>query len=113
MVDAAGCDVAKISDKNNVAAFATELVKRIDMKAYGKPTVKHFGDGNKEGFTLIQLIETSNIAAHFVNEDGSMYLDVFSCKEFDQATVIETVKEFFGAQRYNHTYLQRQAPSLD
>ena len=37
----------------------------------------------KAGYTLTQLIETSNICAHFVDESNSLFLNVHSCKDFD------------------------------
>lgn len=114
MVDAAGCDLEKITDKANIEAFTKELVKRIDMVAYGKPRAVRFGTGNKAGYTLVQLIETSNICAHFVedNDNGGQefYFDVFSCKPFDQEAVVKTLQEYFGMTKYNITYIERQAP---
>jgi S-adenosylmethionine decarboxylase len=93
-----------------IGQFARTLVKRIDMVPYGEPQVVKFGSGGKEGYTLVQLIETSNITAHFVDENNSMYLDVFSCKDFDHEVVQEAVHEFFDAQRFKSTVLLRQAP---
>ena len=54
-----------VTSSTNIAAFAKALVQRIDMKAYGEPQVIHFGEDDKQGYTLVQLIETSNICAHF------------------------------------------------
>ena len=87
-----------------------DLVKRIDMVAYGDPQIVMFGTGNKKGYTLIQLIETSNIAAHFVEENNSMYLDVFSCKDFDPSIVKDTVIEYFDAQKFSTRVFMRNAP---
>jgi S-adenosylmethionine/arginine decarboxylase-like enzyme len=109
IVDCKACDVGKITDADNVANFAKELVRRIDMNAYGEPQVVNFGTGNKAGFTLVQLIETSNICAHFCNDTGDMYLDVFSCKTYSNETVLETVREFFGPKTMRHNFLTRQA----
>jgi S-adenosylmethionine/arginine decarboxylase-like enzyme len=82
------------------------------MKAYGGPQVIHFGTGNKAGFTMVQLIETSNICAHFVEETNDMYLDVFSCKDFDPDIVENLVKRYFGSTKIHRTLLTRQAPRL-
>jgi S-adenosylmethionine decarboxylase len=84
-------------------------VRDIDMVAYGEPQIVHFGTGNKAGYTLIQLIETSNIAAHFVEENDSLYLDVFSCKPFDKKIVRKLVKEFFEASKIRYRFEKRQA----
>jgi S-adenosylmethionine/arginine decarboxylase-like enzyme len=89
--------------------FAKDLVRRIDMVAYGEPQVVLFGSGNKKGYTLVQLIETSNICAHFVEENNSMYLDVFSCKDFDPIVVKEAVFDYFDAQHMHARVFERQA----
>ena len=110
ILDAAGCSPKMIGCAKVIDGFARSLVKRIDMVAYGQPQVVMFGSGNKKGYTLVQLIETSNITAHFVEENDSMYLDVFSCKDFDPEVVEEAVKEFFDAKYFNSKVILRQAP---
>jgi len=110
ILDAAGCSPKMIGCPKVITGFAKTLVKRIDMVAFGEPQVVMFGSGNKKGYTLIQLIETSNIAAHFVEENNSMYLDVFSCKDFNADVVKEAVHEFFDAQRFRTKLMLRQAP---
>jgi hypothetical protein len=110
VLDAGGCSPKMIGCPIVIKNFTTDLVRRIDMVAYGDPQIVMFGTGNKKGYTLIQLIETSNIAAHFVEENNSMYLDVFSCKDFDPSIVKETVREYFDAQRFSSRVFLRQAP---
>jgi len=110
ILDAAGCSPKMIGSEVVVANFARSLVKRIDMVPFGNPQVVMFGSGSKKGYTLVQLIETSNITAHFVEENNSMYLDVFSCKDFDPQVVEEAVEEFFDAKYFNRKVILRQAP---
>jgi S-adenosylmethionine decarboxylase len=94
-IDARDCDPSAIRDPDTIDAFARALVREIDMVPYGDPQIIHFGSGDKAGFTLVQLIETSNICAHFVEETNDLYLDVFSCKPFDEDVVIRLVGQFF------------------
>lgn len=79
------------------------------MVPYGEPQVQHFGSGNKAGYTLVQLIETSNICAHFVEETNDMYLDVFSCKTFDPRTVKNVVRDYFIPLDMNEHFFHRDA----
>ncbi len=83
------------------------------MVAYGEPRIVKFGSGNKAGYTLDQLIETSNIMGHFVPDNGAgrsdAYLDVFSCKTFDKNTVKKLVKKYFGAKKITTKFMVRQA----
>tara|TARA_R110002126_G_scaffold285685_1_gene436211 strand:+ start:2481 stop:2849 length:369 start_codon:yes stop_codon:yes gene_type:complete len=109
IMDCGSCKPDSIRSAEIIASFAKALVKKIDMVAYGEPTIVHFGSGNKAGYTLVQLIETSNICCHFVEETNDMYLDVFSCKPFHIADVEEVVKHYFAPQRINEMFLNRQA----
>jgi len=82
------------------------------MVPYGKPQIVHFGTGNKAGYTLVQLIETSNIVAHFVEEYDDMYLDVFSCKEFSPDTVETIVRNHFRPLVLSCQVLERRPPQI-
>ena len=95
-----------------IEAFTRNLVKQIDMVPYGNPQIVHFGTGNKAGYTLVQLIETSNIVAHFVEEYNDMYLDVFSCKEFNPETVETIVNNYFRPGAVSYQVLHRGPPPL-
>jgi S-adenosylmethionine/arginine decarboxylase-like enzyme len=112
VVNAGRCIPTSIRCAKNIETFTHTLVKRIDMVAYGKPQIIMFGTGNKKGYTLVQLIETSNICAHFVEETNDMYLDVFSCKDFDPQVVRDVVQQYFSPDSVEATALVRQAPRI-
>ena len=96
---------------NTITQFSKRLVKKIDMVPYGEPQVILFGSGNKKGYTLVQLIETSNICAHFVEETNDMYLDVFSCKTFEADDVRDVVQDVFSPEYIEYEVLIRDARS--
>ena len=112
VLNATKCCPSAIRSKRVIEAFTKDLVKRIDMVSYGPPQIIHFGTGNKAGFTLVQLIETSNIVAHFVEEYDDMYLDVFSCKEFNPGIVETTVQQYFHPGAVSCQVLERGPPPL-
>ena len=113
VINASDCNKISISSYNTIYTFVKDLVEKIEMVAYGEPHIVEFGTGNKAGYTLVQLIETSNICAHFVPDNGEgrsdMYLNVFSCKEFDINIVMDLVQKYFGAQKMNPFFMYRQA----
>jgi S-adenosylmethionine/arginine decarboxylase-like enzyme len=109
MLDCSRCLAPSIRCSNNISNFAKTLVRRIDMVPYGEPQVVHFGSGDKSGYTLVQLIETSNITAHFCEETDDMYLDVFSCKPFNPADVESVVNAHFHPIYKNRIFVTRQA----
>ena len=63
----------------------------------------------KKGYTLVQLLETSNITAHFVEETNDMYLDVFSCKSFDKRVAFKVIIDFFHPKKICSSFIKRQA----
>ena len=76
-INAYGCDINIMTSKSSLKKYVIKLCDLIDMKKYGKCHIIKFGTGNKEGYSLFQMIETSNIAGHFANEDKKLYIDIF------------------------------------
>lgn len=109
ILNARRCTPISIRSAENIRAFTKKLVKDIDMVPYGEPQIVMFGTGNKKGYTLVQLIETSNICAHFVEETDDMYLDVFSCKGFQPYQVQLAVERHFNPSHMKFVMLQRDA----
>ena len=109
IVNAGKCDPVAIRSKSTIESFAKALVKKIRMKAFGPPKVVRFGQCELLGNTLVQLIETSNITAHFVESSNDVYLDVFSCKPFNKQHALDVFKEFFKPVTIEMTFLERQA----
>jgi S-adenosylmethionine/arginine decarboxylase-like enzyme len=109
-LDMARCIPNTIRQDVIIRAFTQTLVREIDMIAFGPPQVVWFGSGNKGGYTLVQLIETSSITGHFCEETNDAYLDVFSCKPFAPETVKRVVAEYFNPEAIRMTFLERQAP---
>jgi S-adenosylmethionine/arginine decarboxylase-like enzyme len=111
MLDCSECDVDSIKDKQNIYNFVKTLVNEIDMVAYGEPIIEFLcpGDPSKEGYSLMQLITTSSITGHFIDHDKHIYLDVFSCKEFDPNTVKQVVQKFFNSGKMRMNFITRNA----
>lgn len=110
LLDCSGCEIKAISDRENIYCFVKDLVKRIDMEAHGEPIIEYLLPGDpKQGFSLMQLITTSNISAHFMELDGTAYFDIFSCKEFDLETAKKVVDEYFHPKKMRVNFLTRHA----
>lgn len=106
-IDIYGCTPEKIKDAELIKRFVVELCDLIDMKRFGETQVVHFGEDEKvEGFSMVQLIETSLISAHFANLTNTTYLDVFSCKAYDPEIVKNFAQNFFdgSSSKLNVTY---------
>ena len=110
MINAGGCDPVALRSKSTIAAFAKALVKGIHMVAFGEPRIVRFGSGHTKGYTLVQLIRTSDITCHFVEDANEIYLDVFSCQSFHTADAVAIFKEFFHPGAMETVFLKRAAP---
>ena len=109
VLDLNGCPKELLAGKENILDWSKELVQAIDMVAYGEPVVEHFATHSHEaaGYTLLQMIETSNIAAHFAENIGQVYIDVFSCKAFDVEVALGICKKYFNPTQANMHNMER------
>jgi hypothetical protein len=108
ILDVKGCELDKARNPEYIGQFTKDLVKLIDMVAFGEPQLIHFGDNtDKAGWTVIQLITTSNITGHFLDHNGDLYLDVFSCKSFEINTVTDAVVKYFNPVKIRQRHLFR------
>jgi len=95
--DIYNCNPETIRDADKIRQFVRELCVLIEMKRFGETQVVHFGEDERvAGYSMVQLIETSLISAHFANQSNTTYLDVFSCKPYDPAVVADFAQRFFG-----------------
>lgn len=109
LVDAKAGELDKVRSGKVIEDFVRKLVPEIDMVAYGEPMIVHFGSEHTTGYSLVQLIETSCITGHFCDDTGDFYIDVFSCKHFENSLVISLVKEFFNPEMIHADFVTREA----
>lgn len=108
VLDLGGCN-ENICQKESISIFVKELVKEIDMVAYGEPTIVHFAEHSYEaaGYSLVQLIETSAIMGHFSDNNRDAYLDIFSCKCIERDAAIRVVEKHFSPKKIHAAFLER------
>ena len=108
LLDCSECSREMIGNRDNIYNFAKTLVNRIDMVAVGEPIIEMLCEGDpKVGYSLVQLISTSNITGHFMDISGEAYIDVFSCKPFDYKVAEDCVREFFKPEKIRVNFLTR------
>jgi len=96
-LDISGCNHEFICNPDKIKDFNNKLVKLLDMIPYGDPLLVRFGKDDKSGYTLVQLIQTSNITAHFSEDTNCAYINIFSCKDYDgEEASLFTFKFFEG-----------------
>ncbi|MDO8424473.1 MAG: polyamine aminopropyltransferase [bacterium] len=101
VVDLYDCDYSIISSREKLYQFARQMCEVINMKPYGEPLIPDFGHSLSKtaGPSLVQLIESSSITAHYSPHWRMVCLNVFTCTTFDPQKALEFAKRFFGSGR--------------
>ena len=114
VLDLHGCNQKKFT-RADIDAYFTELCLRIDMK---KCEV-HFRDDeglppeecqtlpHTKGTSAVCFILTSSIVIHTLDILKAVYVNIFSCKAFDQDMAADFTKEWFEAASCDPTFIHR------
>ena len=108
IIDLKGCDLSDLN-KEKLGKFFVELCDLIGMTRHGEPIFweDHSDIPHLRGTSGIQFIETSNVVCHPLPMLNAVYLNIFSCKEFDTDAALKFCMEFWGAASENHTIVTR------
>ena len=108
VLDMHKCDISTFT-KESLSKYFIELCKLIDMKRHGEPLFWH-DDSNishLKGVSAMQFIETSNIVVHALKLLETVFVNIFSCKDFDTKVAEEFTKNFFKAKEVNSRVFER------
>lgn len=106
-VDVYNCDPSFISNAARIRRFIIDLCKEIDMKRHGPALVERFAEGELEGYSALQFIETSSITMHFDEGKNRAFIDIFSCKFFDHKKAEKFCKNYLKGNRSKSVYYLR------
>jgi S-adenosylmethionine/arginine decarboxylase-like enzyme len=95
-IDLHGCDRSRLEDPDTLRRFVPSLIDAIGMRAHGPLALDRFGDGELEGWSAMQAIETSSITVHADEVAGRCFVDVFSCRPFDPEVAATIAVAHFG-----------------
>jgi len=109
ILDLFECDPKIIRSKKKILEYSNKICNLIKMKKYGKPICERFGFGKDftAGFSLVQLIESSLVSGHFSELCNRAFIDIFSCKLFDEKMATNFTKKFFKAKKIKNRVLIR------
>jgi S-adenosylmethionine/arginine decarboxylase-like enzyme len=86
----------RLANPETIRMFVSEVVPAIGMVAHGPTLLERFGEGELEGWSAMQFIETSSLTIHADEFGGRCYIDVFSCKSFDPELAAAIAVRYFG-----------------
>lgn len=101
------CAVNRLADPAGLKNFMNDLVKVVDMVAHGECYIDRFGIGDLQGYSAMQFIETSSITIHIDEKGNRVFIDIFSCKDFDVQKAEKFSQKYFGAKTTKSTILLR------
>ena len=109
IMDLKDCDNAIISSKEKLQDYVDNLCILIGMKKFGDTILSHFGVSQAftKGYSLVQLIETSCITGHFSELWNTAYINIFSCKDYDDEKAKNFTQSFFSAKRLKYKFIRR------
>ena len=107
ILDLHGCDPALFTAARIEEFMRGFCDKILDMTrgpfhvwGFDDPLEKAQAASHLKGTSAIQFIETSNVTIHCLDDLGSVYLNVFSCKPFDVRSAIRFCSAFFHADTW-------------
>ena len=109
MLDCYGCPKEKLSDMDLVFNTLDKLPEEIGMQKIMPPYVfKYKGLVPEDwGVSGVVLIAESHISIHTFPDKEHVFVDVFSCKDFDTAMATEFMVKTFGPRDYEVQLLHR------
>lgn len=105
ILDLHGC-MPETFNRYSIKKFFDYLCIKIDMQQCDMHFWDYEGDpegwenapDHLKGVSAIQFITTSNITIHTLYELKRVYLNIFSCKDFDSELVIQICRSHFGGE---------------
>ena len=98
-----------IRSKKKILEYSDKICRVIKVKKYGKPIVERFALhlDYAAGYFLVQLIESSLVSGHFSELWNGAFINIFSCKDFDDKKAAAFTKKFFNAKKIKERILIR------
>lgn len=109
-IDMIGCDWDSITDLAEVFEFLSEMPPSIGMTVISQPHVFPYkGIVPKDaGVTGIVILAESHVSFHsFPYRDGYVFIDVFSCKDFDYEKAVSLCERIFKPRSINVNLVER------
>jgi len=109
IIDGYGGDPEQLADENVVSAILDQYPTDMGMTKIAPPTVVRYRGTNPEdwGVSGYVMIAESHISMHTFPERRLIWADIFSCKGFDHAPIVEDLKQRFGFREMQVSIIER------
>lgn len=115
IIDLHDCDPGTFN-RRSITNYFDVLCRRIDMHAedlhfwdyQGEEEAYKKAPDHLKGTSAVQFIRTSNITIHTLDILKKVYLNIFSCKDFNPEQVIRFSEEWFEGKAYQIKIIRRK-----
>ena len=109
------CDSSTFN-RRSIRNYFRQLCSLIEMEReklcwwddYGVPVDEQETEPHLKGTTAVQFIKTSNIVVHTLELLGNVYVNIFSCKDFDAGAAATFSAEWFRGEIVNSQMIERK-----
>jgi S-adenosylmethionine decarboxylase len=114
IIDGYGGDPSQLDDENVVRVILDRYPELMGMTKITQPNVLRYQGTKPEdwGVSGYVMIAESHIAVHTFPERGLVWADIFSCKDFDSAEVLDDLKRRFSLRQMDVRVIERQLEPL-
>jgi len=114
ILDLHNCDPYTFN-RSSLDGYFEKLCKAIDMVKCERyfwddvnvPVEERQTSPHTQGTSAIQFILTSNITIHTLDQLKKVYVNIFSCKEFDARVASDITAAWFGGDIINQHEINR------
>ena len=116
ILDLHHCDPTTYATRDQIESFIADLCAAIDMKREdlhwwdyeGEPAEYEAAPAHLKGTSAVQFITTSTIVIHTLDDLRRVYINIFSCKDFDAGAVMRMAVGHFKGEIVGQTELDRK-----
>ncbi len=114
ILDLYGCDPATFT-RESITEWLKQLCELIDMQREdlhfwdyeGFPEEKAKAPDHLQGTSVVQFITTSDVVGHLLDVLKEGYINIFTCKEFDDKLAADFTATWFGTDDYDSQLIIR------
>ena len=116
IIDFYKCDKSCKFNREDIEDFLIQLCELVDMQREDLHFWDYLGVPKEDipydqphliGTSAVQFITTSDIVIHSLDILEECYINLFTCKPFDELKAIKFIVEFFGSRQYEYTSIVR------
>lgn len=103
-VEMSGCPLELLKDKDLVESFINDLPAKVGMTLVQKARMVFLDAENQidSGYSGTSILAESHVALHAWHNRGYVSLHLYSCKDFDEKSVLDYTKKFFQPKRIKY-----------